>query len=85
MNIKRISDGRQIPNQVMSELRKIAVRAVTEKGYSPELVIDIIGLSRSCIYDWLNRYHEGGIERLESQVAPLGWIPRLSNGYVKLS
>jgi len=70
MGIKWAPNGRQLSNEVMSELRKIAVRAVIEKDYSPELVIDVIGLSRSCIYDWLNRYYAGGIEGLESQVAP---------------
>jgi len=52
-----------------SLLRKIAVRAVIEKSFSPELVIDIFGLSHRCIYDWLNRYDKEGTEGLESKVA----------------
>ena len=43
-------DGRQMPDQVLEYLRKIAVRAVEEQGYSPEVVIGVLGLSRSCMY-----------------------------------
>ena len=39
-----LSDARLIPDEVMSYLRKIAVYAVNEKGYSPEDVINILGL-----------------------------------------
>ena len=40
-----LSDGRLIPDEVMSYLRKIAVHAVEEMGCSPEDVIKILGLS----------------------------------------
>ena len=63
-------DGRSIPGPVMDYLRKIAVRAVEEKGYSPEAVIDMLGLSRSCIYAWLRRYRADGLEGLETRAAP---------------
>jgi transposase len=63
-------DGRKIPGLVMSYIRKIAVRAVEEKGYSPEAVVDILGLSRSCIYDWLRKYHNEGMAGLETRAAP---------------
>ena len=63
-------DGRKVPDEVMNYLRKIAVVAVVEKGYSPEEVIDVLGLSRSCIYTWLRRYEEQGLSGLESQPAP---------------
>jgi transposase len=59
-----LSDGRLIPDEVMSYLRKIAVHAVEENGYSPEDVIKILGLSRSTIYDWLKRFREHGYEGL---------------------
>ena len=48
-------DGRNLPPVVMDHLRKIAVRAVLLQGYSPEEVIEILGLSRSCIYTGLRR------------------------------
>ncbi len=63
-------DGRSIPNFVMDHLRQIGVRAVTEKGYSPEIVIDILDLSRSCIYTWLNNYYEQGLPGLETHSPP---------------
>lgn len=65
-----VEDGRKIPGLVMNYIRKIAVRAVEQKGYSPEAVVDIFGFSRSCIYDWLRKYHKGGMAALETQTAP---------------
>jgi perosamine synthetase len=38
-----MSDARKIPDDVMGYIRKIAVNAVKEKGYSPEMVVDIFG------------------------------------------
>ena len=34
-------DGRKIPDQVMTYIRMLTVRAVEEKGYSPEAVADM--------------------------------------------
>lgn len=65
-----LSDARLIPDEVMSYLRKIAVQAVTEQGHSPEAVIAILGLSRSCIYDWLNRFRDHGYDGLDTKKAP---------------
>ena len=65
-----LSDGRLIPDEVMSYLRKIAVHAVEEMGYSPEDVIKILGLSRSTIYDWLKRFRKHGYEGLDTKKAP---------------
>ena len=65
-----LSDARLIPDEVMSYLRKIAVNAVNEKGYRPEDVIGILGLSRSCIYDWMNRFRDHGYDGLDTQKAP---------------
>ncbi len=63
-------DGRKIPDVAMDYLRRVAVRAVEEKGFSPELVIEVLGLSRSCMYHWLKRYRQQGLEGLDSKVAP---------------
>jgi transposase len=54
----------------MNYLRRIAVRAVEEKDYSPEMVADFLNISRSSIYDWLHRYHEEGEEGLDTKKAP---------------
>jgi len=60
-------DGRTIPDNAMYWIRAIAVRAVVKNGVSPESVISILGMSRSCIYDWLNRYYDAGLEGLRSK------------------
>ncbi|QQO57540.1 MAG: IS630 family transposase [Thiohalocapsa sp. PB-PSB1] len=70
MKPKWLSDARLIPDEVMSYLRMIAVRAVEERDYSPEDVIKILGFNRSCIYDWLNRFKANGYAGLETKKAP---------------
>ena len=49
MKARWLSDARKIPDEVMNYLRRIAVRAVEEKGHSPELIAEILGISRSSI------------------------------------
>ena len=70
MKAEWLSDARKIPDEVMNYLRPIAVQAVEEKHYSPELIADIFGISRSRIYDWLRWYHDAGEEALDTRVAP---------------
>ena len=70
MKAQWLSDARKIPDEVMNYLRRIAVRAVEEKHYSPEVIADILGISRSSLYDWLRWYREGGEEALDTQSAP---------------
>ena len=65
-----LSDARKIPDEVMNYLRPIAVRAVEEKHYSPELIADILGMSRSRIYDWLRWYRDTGEAALDTRLAP---------------
>ena len=65
-----MSDARQIPDEVMTYLRHIAVCAVNEKDYSPEDVADVFGISRSAIYDWLHRFKSDGYEGLNTRKAP---------------
>lgn len=65
-----LSDARKIPDEAMNYIRRIAVRAVEEKRYSPELIADIFGISRSSIYDWLRWYREDGEEALDTRSAP---------------
>ena len=65
-----LSDARKIPDEVMNYLRPIAVRAVEEKDYSPELVADILGISRSRIHDWLRWYRASGEAALDTRTAP---------------
>jgi transposase len=70
MNASWLSDFRQIPDEVMNYLRRIAVRAVEENHHSPELIANILGISRSCIYDWLRWYRAGGEAALDTRLAP---------------
>jgi len=70
MKAEWLSDARKIPDEVMNYLRPIAVRAVEEKQYSPELIADILGISRSSIYEWLRLYRAGGEGAIETRTAP---------------
>ena len=70
MSNEWLSDARKIPGEAMNYIRKIAVRAVVEKDYSPEIVTDVFGISRNCIYDWLNKYRKGGYDALDTNYAP---------------
>lgn len=69
MKAEWMNDARKIPDEVMDHLRRIAVRAVEEKQYSPELAADFLGISRSSIYDWLRRYHTQGEGALDTKKA----------------
>ena len=70
MNAEWMFDARKIPDEVMNYLRRIAVRAIEEKDYSPELVADFLGIDRTSIYDWLRKYHNKGEEALDTGKAP---------------
>lgn len=70
MSEEWMEDARKIPDEVMSYLRKIAVRAIEDKDYSPELIADAIGVSRTAIYDWLRRYRRDGYSGLQTRQSP---------------
>src|SRR5215211_3293340 len=63
-------DGRQIPDEVMGYIRKMAVHAIRERGQGPELVAQLFNFNRSCIYRWLEQYDEGGYAALDSRMPP---------------
>ena len=60
-------DGRRISPKAMEEIRKRAVQRV-QAGESPELVINTLGFSRACIYNWLARYRSGGWQALRTGI-----------------
>ena len=64
-----MNDARKIPDEVMSYIRKLAVRAVVEFGWSPECVYEIFGISRSSLYEWLDKFRRGGYEALDTRIA----------------
>lgn len=74
-------DGRKISHEAREEIRIRAVMRV-EAGESPEDVIRTLGFHRSCIYEWLARYRENGIEGLRYQKIP-GAKPKLSGPQLK--
>ena len=55
-----MSDARQIPDEVMTFIRQIAVRAINEKKFHPDDVSEMLGISNSSIYDWLHRFTING-------------------------
>ena len=70
MKAEWLSDARKIPDEVMNYLRRIAVHAIEEKHYSPELIAAILGISRSSIYEWRRWYHTEGEAALDTRTAP---------------
>ena len=58
-------DGRKISPKAMEEIRVRAVQRV-QAGESPEKVIQTLGFSRACIYNWLARYRAGGWHALRT-------------------
>jgi transposase len=67
MNEEWLLDGRQIPDEVMGYIRKMAVHAVRERDQSPEVVAEIFNFNRSGIYRWLAQYDQGGYPALEAE------------------
>ena len=48
MNAMGLSDFRKIPDEVMNDLRRIAVRAVEENHYSPEFPSSAVNFISYC-------------------------------------
>ena len=65
-----LNDYRKVPDEVMSYIRKIAVRAIEEGGMSVELIAQILGVASSAIYVWVQRYRKEGYAGLDTRVAP---------------
>jgi len=74
-------DGRRLSHKTREEIRIMAVQRV-EDGESPEDVVRALGFHRSCIYDWLAKYREGGIEALRTKRIP-GRPPKLNGRQLK--
>jgi transposase len=65
-----LSDARKIPDEAMNYIRRIAVHAIVDRHYSPELVAEVLNISRSSIYNWVSWYRKGGEPALDTQKAP---------------
>lgn len=62
-------DGRTLDHKALEHMRMLAVRRVIEDGEAPSDVMKSLGLSRTAIYPWLQKYEEGGIEALVERIA----------------
>ena len=69
-------DGRQLDHKTREAIRIRAVKRI-EAGESPEVVAEVLGFHRSCIYDWIAKYRENGIEGLKAKPIP-GAKPKLN-------
>jgi transposase len=86
-------DGRALDHKTLEEIRIRAVERV-QAGESPEVVIQALGFTRSCIYAWLARYRTGGWGALKAralkgrpwkiQAAQMGWLYRTITGKTPL-
>lgn len=74
MNADWLSDARKIPDEAMNYIRRIAVHAIVDGHHSPELVADVLNISRSAIYRWVSQYHDKGEKALNTKKAP-GAVP----------
>ena len=69
-------DGRKLDHKTRETIRIRAIKRI-EAGESPEVIAKTLGYHRSCIYDWIARYREGGIEALRAKPIP-GAKPKLN-------
>ena len=59
-------DGRRLGHKTREQIRIRAVQQI-EQGESPEIVARGLGFHRSCVYDWVAKYREGGLEALRTK------------------
>ena len=65
VSVKR-QDARKLDHKSLEAIRVRAVQRV-QSGESPETVINVLGFSRACIYNWLAAYRAGGWEALKAR------------------
>ena len=59
-------DARKLDHKTLEAIRVRAVQRV-QSGESPEVVISVLGFSRSCIYNWLAAYRAAGWGALKAR------------------
>ena len=70
-------DGRRLDHKTREQIRMRAVLQI-EAGESPEVVAQTLGFHRSCIYEWIAKYREGGLDALKTK--PIAGRPRKLEG-----
>lgn len=71
-------DGRTLDHKTLEHLRVTAVRRVVEDGEAPAAVMESMGLCRTSIYRWLDKFEDGGLEALAEKIAA-GPEPKLTD------
>lgn len=74
-------DGRKLTHKTREEIRIRAVKRV-EAGESPEAVVKALGFHRSCIYEWIAKYRDGGVAALKTK-AINGRPPKLDGNQLR--
>lgn len=62
----KTNDARKLDHKTLEEIRIRAVQRVLD-GENPEAVIKALGFHRSCIYQWMATYREGGFDALKAK------------------
>lgn len=62
-------DGRTLDHKTLEHMRIHAVRRVIEDGEAPGDVSRSLGIARTSIYRWLNRFEDDGLEGLVEKIA----------------
>ena len=70
MNSDWMNDARKIPDEVMNYVRPIAVHAVIDKHHDPAVVADVLNISLSAVYRWLDWHRRDGDQALDTRKAP---------------
>ena len=70
-------DGRRLDHKTREQIRMRAVQQV-EAGESPEVIAQGLGFHRSCVYEWIAKYREGGLDALRTK--PISGRPRKLEG-----
>ena len=69
------TDGRKLSHEALEAMRIQAVKAVIQRKQSPERVIAAFGFHRSCIYEWIKAYRQGGYTALDFLKRLLATVP----------
>ena len=77
-------DARKLDHKTLEAIRIRAVEQV-QAGESPAVVIQALGFSRACIYEWLAWYREGGWEALRAAPSAVPALLRTTSSATLLS
>ena len=71
-------DGRRVSDQVREEIRFKAIKD-WHLGMNPTNLARKYGTSRKIVYQWIERYNQGGWDGLKTRTGKTGPKPRLSS------